>query len=90
MCLLSLLLFNIVIDRMWQVNNNRRCINWGLFGSLEEVDYTGDLICLFSNSLNDMQTKLSRLSDITGYTGLTIMLNTTLLLLDMERAFDTV
>lgn len=71
-CILSPLLFNIVLD----VALNRAFkeplgIQWGLLSRLEDLDYADDL-CIFSHSHSDMSQKLLRLQEEANNVGLQI------------------
>ncbi|XP_030756962.1 uncharacterized protein LOC115882853 [Sitophilus oryzae] len=71
-CILSPLLFNIVLD----VVLNRAFkeplgIQWGLLSRLEDLDYADDL-CIFSHSHSDMSQKLLRLQEEANNVGLQI------------------
>ena len=62
MCILSPLMFLVVIDAvMRNVNRDRRRgIRWGLVDRLEDVDFADDL-CLLSEAHREMQAKLGDL-----------------------------
>ncbi|KAJ8707844.1 hypothetical protein PYW07_011521 [Mythimna separata] len=72
-CLLSPLLFIVVLDRILLriFNERRRGIEWGLSSVLEDLDYADDL-CLLSHTHADMQAKLNDLRQEAAKTGLKI------------------
>lgn len=60
-CVLSALLFNIVLDEvMKSALDGNMGIRWSMTNHLEDLDYADD-ICLLSHSFNQMQTKLAKL-----------------------------
>lgn len=76
-CVLSPLLFNLVLDWiMKKVNDDNRGISWNFQGRLEDLDYADD-ICLLSHNFADMDTKLQRLATQAGLVGLTINIKKT-------------
>lgn len=72
-CVMSALLFNIVID--WVLSrateDRRRGIRWTLSTVLEDLDYADD-IALLSHSFSDMQEKTDRLDRFSRQVGLKI------------------
>ena len=72
-CVMSALLFNIVID--WVLSrateDRRRGIRWTLSTVLEDLDYADD-IALLSHSFSDMQEKTDRLNKFSRQVGLKI------------------
>ena len=72
-CVMSALLFNIVID--WVLSrateDRRRGIRWTLSTVLEDLDYA-DNIALLSHSFSDMQEKTDRLDRFSRQVGLKI------------------
>ena len=69
-CILSPLLFNLVLDSvMSKVTQEQRGISWGLFDRLEDLDYADD-VCLLSHSFTDMQSKLNCLIQEAAKVGL--------------------
>lgn len=58
-CILSPLLFNIVLDNiMNKATREERGISWGFHRRLEDLDYADD-ICLLSHNYNDMAAKIT-------------------------------
>ena len=72
-CIMSDLLFNIVID--WVLcrtrEGRRRGILWSLTSVLEDQDYTDEIV-LLSHSFSDMQHKTDRLNRFAQQVGLNI------------------
>ena len=85
-CILSPLLFTIVLDCvMRQSNQIPKGIQWGLMERLEDLDFADD-ICMLSHRRNDMQEKLLKLEQISKVAGLKINVSKTKLI----RVGDTV
>jgi hypothetical protein len=60
-CLLSPILFLMVLDiMMTKAINRKKCIQWGLYDRLEDLDFADD-ICLLAQSFKDMEAKLNDL-----------------------------
>jgi hypothetical protein len=71
-CVLSPLLFNIVLDTaISKANETQRGIRWTLTDRLEDFDYADD-ICLLAHTFSDIRTKLQRLHCETAKVGLKI------------------
>lgn len=71
-CLLSPILFIMVLDLMMKkAMNRRRGIQWGLTDRLEDLDFADDL-CLLTNSFKDMEAKLNDLKTEASEVGLKI------------------
>ena len=72
-CVMSGLLFNIVIDWvLWRTTEGRRRgIRWSLTSVLEDLDYADDIV-LLSHSSSDMQEKMDRLNIFAQKVGLNI------------------
>lgn len=71
-CVLSPLLFNIVLDVvMGQSMKGDRGISFGLRGSLDDLDYADD-ICLLSHNFNNMQSKINTLVENASKAGLKV------------------
>lgn len=76
-CVLSPLLFLVVIDTVMRiVNLAQRGIQWNLTRRLEDLDYADDL-CILAQSLNDIQMKLNELQSISERAGLKINIQKT-------------
>lgn len=71
-CVLSPLLFNIVLDNVLSNAIPRNTgITWGLDGMLDDLDYADD-ICLFSHKSSHMSAKLQTLCNMADKCGLRI------------------
>jgi len=76
-CVLSPLLFNIVLDTaLGKANDTQRGIRWTLTDRLEDLDYADD-ICLLAHTLNDIRTKLQLLHCETAKVSLKISISKT-------------
>jgi len=76
-CVLSALLFNIVLDTaLAKATDTPRGIRWTLTDRLEDLDYVDD-ICLLAQTFNDIRTKLQRLQQETAKIGLKINISKT-------------
>lgn len=76
-CVLSPLLFNIVLDViMQQATTSRNGIVWGLVDRLEDLDYADD-ICLLTHSHAGMEHKLRNIVDHALTAGLKINIGKT-------------
>jgi len=76
-CILSPLLFNIVLDTaLSKANDTQRGIRWTLTDRLEDLDYADD-ICLLAHTFNHIRTKLQRLHCETAKVGLKIKISKT-------------
>ena len=73
-CVMSALLFSIVIDRVLSraTEDRRRGIRWTLSTVLEDSDYADDIASRLFHSLGDMQKKTSRLNRFSRQVGLKI------------------
>lgn len=79
-CILSPLLFSLVIDHvMRRVNTQQRGIQWNPFSRLEDLDYADDL-CILSHNTKDMKGKLEDLISFAKDAGLKINVAKTKLL----------
>jgi hypothetical protein len=71
-CVLSPLLFNIVLDSvLCKATDTTRGIRINLTSRLEDLDHADDM-CLLSHTLSDMKHKLRRLEDEAKIVGLKI------------------
>ena len=72
-CLLSPLLFLIVIDNVLRstMSDGFRGVNWGLQNTLKDLDYADDICCL-SHRQCDMQEMLTKLHNESAKVGLKI------------------
>jgi hypothetical protein len=76
-CVLSPLLFNIVLDTaLSKANDTQRGIRWTITNRLEDLDYADD-ICLQAHTFNDIRSKLERLQYETAKVGLKINISKT-------------
>lgn len=76
-CVLSPLLFNIVLDSVLaKTNIAERGIRWSLTTRLEDLDYADD-ICFLSHTFNDMREKLKLLAREAEKVGLKINIGKT-------------
>jgi hypothetical protein len=77
-CILSPLLFFIVLDDLMEMVN-KRCpsgIQWGLTNKLTDIEYADD-ICILCQRAGDMQDKLATLAEEGQKVGLKINTNKT-------------
>lgn len=71
-CVLSPLLFNIVLDTILKsALQNGKGITWGLQGRLNDLDYADD-ICLLAHSFSDLASNLRNITTTTDAAGLKI------------------
>lgn len=76
-CILSPLLFNIVLDSVMQeATRYRRGITWGINGRLEDLDYADD-ICLLGHNHSDIAAKLEQVHQLASNVGLHINIGKT-------------
>jgi len=76
-CVLSPLLFNIVLDTaVAKATDTPRGIRWTLADRLDDLEYTDD-ICLLAHTFNDIRTKLQRLQKETSKISLKINISKT-------------
>jgi hypothetical protein len=59
-CLLSPVLFLMVLDIMMTSDEQDKGIQWGLYDKLEDLDFS-DYICILAQSFKDMEAKLNDL-----------------------------
>lgn len=71
-CVLSPLLFNIVLDVVMKTATNAtKGISWGLLGQLGDLEYADD-ICLLSHRHSDMSANIKKLEKAVSNAGLKI------------------
>ena len=76
-CVLSSLLFNIVLDTaLSKANNTQRGIRWTLTDRLEDLNYADD-VCLLAHTFNDIRIELQRLHHETAKVGRKISISKT-------------
>lgn len=76
-CVLSPLLFLLTIDTIMRAtNSSQRGIQWNITTRLEDLDYADDL-CLLTHTFNNMQQKISDLSNYASKAGLRINIQKT-------------
>lgn len=77
-CLLSPLLFTIVIDHVMRkvVAGGERSVQWGIHDRLEDLDFADD-ICLLSQRHQDATKKIEKLGERAGKIGLKINVSKT-------------
>ena len=76
-CVLSPLLFNIVLDTaLSKANDTQRGLMWTLTDRPEDLDYADDR-CLLAHTFDDVRTKLQRLRHETAKVGLKINISKT-------------
>ena len=89
-CVMSGLLFNIIIDWvMRNTTNTRRGLRWKFTTVLEDLDYADD-IALLSSRYKDLQEKCTRLHQVSRYTGLSINTTKTKVLRTNAKVANTI
>ena len=85
-CVMSAVLFNIVIDWVMKKTMERptRGIRWTMFSFLEDIDFADD-VALLSHTRQDLQENISKLNDISHKLGLKINNNKSKMMVINQR-----